>query len=238
MSHVETAAPRRRPVEGGYARGEETRARIVAAALEVFAEEGFVRASTRKIAAEAGVNPPALQYYFDGKEGLHRACAELIVTYCSTALAPAMAAGEAALTAGGYERALEALCGLVDVMADLTLEGVNTPSWRRFMARAEADNAGPAYAYVKETLSAPMHNLAVRLVAATTGLSPEEPDVKLRALMLHSQLSALHHHRDHALAALGWGSLGPEELAQVKAVARAQTRDSLLALRARLAAGA
>jgi len=38
----------------GYARGEETRARIVTTALRVFGEEGFNKASTRQIAADAG----------------------------------------------------------------------------------------------------------------------------------------------------------------------------------------
>src|SRR5215469_13323418 len=71
-------APRRRPVEGGYARGEETRLRIIATAIPLFGRRGFDGVSTREIAAEAGVNPPALQYYFDSKEGLYRACCEYI----------------------------------------------------------------------------------------------------------------------------------------------------------------
>jgi len=66
---MEQASPRRRPAEGGYARGEEVRMKIIEAALRVFGENGYERASTRQIAAEAGVNPPALQYYFDGKGG-------------------------------------------------------------------------------------------------------------------------------------------------------------------------
>ena len=107
MSLAEIAPPRRRPTDGGYARGEETRARIVDAAMQVFAAEGFARASTRRIAAEAGVNPPALQYYFDSKEGLHRACGELIIGHCSTIMQPAMEAGEAALVDGRARRGAE-----------------------------------------------------------------------------------------------------------------------------------
>jgi AcrR family transcriptional regulator len=34
--------------------------------------------STRDIAATAGVNAPALQYYFDNKEGVYFACVEHI----------------------------------------------------------------------------------------------------------------------------------------------------------------
>ncbi len=50
-------------------RGEETRARILDAALELFAASGFDGASTRTIAEQAGVNLPAIQYYFGSKEG-------------------------------------------------------------------------------------------------------------------------------------------------------------------------
>src|SRR5271165_5925578 len=73
-------ATRRRPTSGGYARGEETRARITAVALRLFGDRGFDGVSTREIAEEAGVNPPALQYYFDSKEGLYCACAEYVAS--------------------------------------------------------------------------------------------------------------------------------------------------------------
>src|SRR5580704_5764986 len=87
-----TRIKRRHPEDGGYARGEETRARIVATALRVFGEEGFNKASTRQIAADAGVNPPALQYYFGGKEGLHRACAQHIIDRVMSIVSPALTA--------------------------------------------------------------------------------------------------------------------------------------------------
>ena len=61
-------APRHRhAIDGGYQRGEETRARIVDAALALFGEYGFDGASTRDIAERAGVNAPAIGYYFDNK---------------------------------------------------------------------------------------------------------------------------------------------------------------------------
>jgi TetR/AcrR family transcriptional regulator, regulator of cefoperazone and chloramphenicol sensitivity len=73
-------AKHRHAAEGGYQRGEETRARIVTAALKLFGERGFEGASTRDIATSAGVNAPALQYYFDNKEGVYLACIDHIVS--------------------------------------------------------------------------------------------------------------------------------------------------------------
>jgi AcrR family transcriptional regulator len=47
--------------------------RILDAALECFAAEGYSGTSTRTLAAAAGVNVATLAYHFKGKEGLYRA---------------------------------------------------------------------------------------------------------------------------------------------------------------------
>lgn len=57
---------------------EATRERIVAAALEAFAERGFRGASTRDIARRAGTNQGLITYHFRSKEELWRAAAERV----------------------------------------------------------------------------------------------------------------------------------------------------------------
>jgi AcrR family transcriptional regulator len=52
---------------------EETRREILRAAGEAFAAAGFVGATTRAVAASAGVNVATLHYHFGSKEGLYRA---------------------------------------------------------------------------------------------------------------------------------------------------------------------
>ena len=54
-------------------RSLETRERILQAAFEEFAERGFEGASTRTVAAKAGVQHPLVTYHFKNKEGLWRA---------------------------------------------------------------------------------------------------------------------------------------------------------------------
>lgn len=51
-------------------KSEETRKRILAAALKVFRERGFEAATMREIAAAAGVAVGAAYYYFDSKDAL------------------------------------------------------------------------------------------------------------------------------------------------------------------------
>src|ERR1700691_4549849 len=69
----------RAAANGGYLKGEETKERILNAALEEFGEASFLAATTRGIAEAAGVSLPTVQYYFGSKEGLYLACAEAIV---------------------------------------------------------------------------------------------------------------------------------------------------------------
>lgn len=55
---------------------DATRRRIVAAALELFAERSFEGASTRDIAALAEVSQPSLSYHFASKDELWRAAVD------------------------------------------------------------------------------------------------------------------------------------------------------------------
>ena len=53
-----------------------TRDKVLAQAGEVFAEKGFRKATVREIAARAGANLNAVNYYFGDKQGLYRAVIE------------------------------------------------------------------------------------------------------------------------------------------------------------------
>ncbi len=55
------------------------RARVLAAAVALFARYGFARTSMAEVAREAGVSRPWLYLHFDGKPALFRAMAENLV---------------------------------------------------------------------------------------------------------------------------------------------------------------
>ena len=63
-------------VKSREARGQETRAAILAAAGAIFAEAGFAGARAESIAAAAGVNKALLFYYFKDMHGLYAAVLE------------------------------------------------------------------------------------------------------------------------------------------------------------------
>jgi AcrR family transcriptional regulator len=53
--------------------GQQSRERLLLAALRLFSERGFAQTSTREIALAAGTNIAAISYYFGDKAGLYRA---------------------------------------------------------------------------------------------------------------------------------------------------------------------
>lgn len=53
--------------------GEQSRERLLMAAMRLFAAHGFAKTSTRMIAQAAGANVAAISYYFGDKAGLYRA---------------------------------------------------------------------------------------------------------------------------------------------------------------------
>jgi len=55
---------------------EDRREQIIDAAMRVFAQKGFVRATNKDIAREAGITPGLIYHYFDSKEALLKAIIE------------------------------------------------------------------------------------------------------------------------------------------------------------------
>ena len=218
-----TRIKRRHPEDGGYARGEETRARIIAAALRVFGSEGFIKASTRQIAADAGVNPPALQYYFGGKEGLHRACAQFIIDRMLGILAPALTRAREITGPAQRIEAIDALCGLLDAVAD-GLVAAGSESWSRFVTRGKADGAGPAMGMIRQNIGHPILQTVARLIAMAARRDAADEAIRIKAAAILGQVTTFHTNRESTLEALKWSEFDARRLQMIKTVIRENTR--------------
>jgi TetR/AcrR family transcriptional regulator len=85
---------------------EATRERILEAAVETFAEQGFLGSSTREIARRAGTNQGLITYHFRSKDELWRAAADSIFERLGSQLAERL---EALDLSDPRERAREAI---------------------------------------------------------------------------------------------------------------------------------
>jgi TetR/AcrR family transcriptional regulator len=78
-------------------RSDQTRARILAAAIREFSSDGMAGARTERIAEAAGVNKALLYYYFTSKQALYDAALEDVA---NRVVASSMAALDAGRSAG------------------------------------------------------------------------------------------------------------------------------------------
>jgi AcrR family transcriptional regulator len=78
-----TEAGRAQPRTGRRPGENRTRAAILTAARELFAERGYAGATTRGIAAKAGVDPALVHHYFTNKEGVFAAAMQETVSTVS-----------------------------------------------------------------------------------------------------------------------------------------------------------
>ncbi|MHB8813502.1 MAG: CerR family C-terminal domain-containing protein [Steroidobacteraceae bacterium] len=212
------ARPRRHLAGRGYARGEHTRQRLLEAGIELFAELGYERASTRAIARRAGVSLPALQYYFGGKEGLHRACAEYITEDVRSRLGPAAERVRRSLGSRDLTRA--ELLELLRAVVEPFLEGLATErpeSWALFFARAQGEHSA-AFEAIFEQIGRRLLATVMEIVSRILGPSAASPEVAIRSVFIVGQLTLVRRARPIMLRALGWPDFEGERLKTLKEV--------------------
>jgi TetR/AcrR family transcriptional regulator, regulator of cefoperazone and chloramphenicol sensitivity len=212
------ARHRRHRAGGGYSRGEHTRRRLLDAGIELFAELGYERASTRAIARRAGVSLPALQYYFGGKEGLHRACAQYITEDVRSRLGPA--AERVRLALGRRNLTGAELLELLRAVIEPFLEGLATnrpESWALFFARAQSEHSA-AFDAVFQQISGTLLSLVTEIIGRILGRSPGSPEVAIRAVAIVGQTALVRRARPIMLRVLKWPDFEGERLQTLKDV--------------------
>ena len=214
---------RRRPVDGGYARGDETRARIISAALDVFGTHGFGGASTRMLAEAAGVTLPALHYYFDSKQGVYLACAEHIAERLDARFRALTGRIADALQDGAAPRArmLDMLLAVVEDFADFFLGAHELEKWVMFIIREQAQPT-KAFDIIFERVMQRTFNTLATLVGRLLERPVADMEVRIRTFTLIGQLVFFRTAREAALRVTGWRDFDGERLKLVKRVLRAQ----------------
>jgi AcrR family transcriptional regulator len=215
------AGPRRRPEGGGYARGDEVRSRILLAAIEMFGEQGFASASTRAIAARAGVNPPALQYYFHNKERLHQACGQYLADRIKEHLHEPMAQARAALAAADPSAVPDVLWALMETVVDHSSSEAEIPGWDKFLAQAAADVTDTSCALIHNEAVQPLFDAMAGLIALAWGRPPQDEAARMAAVLLLSQTRAFGIQRQGALAMMEWPDFEDGRLERGKRCQRA-----------------
>lgn len=183
MSQIGLPPPKtsktRAVAHAGYRKGEETRSRILDAALRAFGDASFRAVTTRQIAEAAGVSLPTLQYYFGDKEGLYRASAEAIVErYRRHTAAAGARAAQALRESCAGETARNHLKALIGALAGLLVGSKEMENWAQFVAR-EARDPGPAFEILYESVWRPGVEITARLIARILGRDESDPAARI-----------------------------------------------------------
>jgi TetR/AcrR family transcriptional regulator, regulator of cefoperazone and chloramphenicol sensitivity len=205
-----------------HQKGQETRERILDAALKAFGEASFLAVTTRQISKAASVSLPTLQYYFGDKEGLYRACAEAIVErYRRDTQAAGARAAQALNEGGSAVTARVQLKALFAALGGFLVGSREASRWAQFVAR-ELRDPGPAFEILYAGLWRPGVQITARLIARILGIPESDPAARIRALLLISSLLAFQSGRSISLRTMQWTTVGPAELAMVLAGVEAQ----------------
>lgn len=200
---------------GSYKTGEETRQKLIDAALLLFGRRGFDGSGTREICGQAKVAVPAIAYHFGSKEGLYLACAEHVVERYRSRMGGALSTMHQARAAMAPDDARIALGSIIRLLVGMIRDAHEGEPWLAFMLR-EMTHPGRAYDLLYRDLWSPGLSLVSALIASARGTDQPTAADRVDALLLLSSLSTLATARRIALAFTGWPVIGELQATEVE----------------------
>jgi AcrR family transcriptional regulator len=155
---MSTPAPQKSSKRTQEERSEATRAALVAAARNLFAERGYAGVGTEEIVRAAGVTRGALYHHFDGKRELLEAAYEQVETELTEKIAEAALAGSDPMEAlhAGAAMFLDA-CLEPEVQRLVLLDAPAVLGWERWREIAADHGLG----LIEAALGAAMEDGAI-----------------------------------------------------------------------------
>ncbi|HEY1721850.1 MAG TPA: CerR family C-terminal domain-containing protein [Magnetospirillaceae bacterium] len=196
-------------------RGEETRRRILDAAIAAFAEVGYEAAHTRLIADRASVKLPAIAYYFGSKEGLYRAVIQHITDQYEKRMAPVAQRVQALLAdaTASREDVLDLLCELLENLTDVLLRPTNPESWRQLIVRAEVENVS-GLAPLRDCMRQNTGHPCMALISRLTGEPQDTEQTWMRAIALLGEINIFT--KPQVRGSLGWTEYTDERIRAIQ----------------------
>ncbi len=203
---------------------ESPRERLIAAGVEIFGTYGFEGATTRMLAAEAGVNLAAIPYYYGGKEGLYHAVVAQIARRAGDHLLPAVDGIRSAVDgeAPGRDEVLDRLAALLGTFIQLT-HGDEARRWGRIIIREQMQPTG-AFDVLYEHLIRPVHSACSAAVGRLTGRPEDADETVIRTHAVMGQVLVFLSARETILRRLGRDALGPADAEEIRGIIEAGLR--------------
>jgi AcrR family transcriptional regulator len=179
--------------------------RLIEAGLEIFGMFNLEGATTRQLAARAGVNQAAIPYYFGGKEGLYLAVVQHMVDERTKEIRPAILRIRELVQKQQLAptQALEQLKTIFgEFLGKMLGGGVNT-SWARIIVREQMQPT-KAFDLLYEQWMRYVHETVSGLLAVILQKKATDQQVILRAHALVGQMLVFIAGRQTILRRVGW----------------------------------
>jgi AcrR family transcriptional regulator len=221
-----------RVTPGRYPRGEETKQRIISAAIEIFGRQGFAGTSTRDIAAAAAVNTPAIQYYFGGKLGLYEACIDQLTSMVSHRITPAARICQASVDAGApLDEIIASLGEVQNCLIDAFFGNREGDAIRKLLAWEDAENGEKnSEHFMKHRIGLPVFETFQKVVEHVVATPMQKIEIEMHALSLMGISMIFHFKQSRVMDMLNWSPLDDALLSALKAVANKQLSYALVGL--------
>lgn len=165
-------------------RGEDTRQRLIAAALAVFGRDGYDGVSTRRIAQAAEANVAAIAYHFGGKRGLYLAVARSVAERNAAFVQPMEARVADALARAGGDRAAVGRVLARVVVGLMTGLGSAREDGRALFIVRELMMPSDAFEPLYDAFFLPLNRALAAIAGAALGLPADHPTAVLRGHLL------------------------------------------------------
>ena len=203
-----TIRRRANPAEPRRTRDVETRQRLLDAALRLFAEHGFSKASVRDICHEASANLAAVNYHFGDKLGLYMAVVRL-------AIAAVQEVNDVTMQAREGSSPEEKLRHYVRTYLPRLVKPEGRASWIHKLMRHEMTEPTIAAHVITEQMILPRIRYLATVISEMLDCSADDPRVRRCIISLQSQclFYTPDPFRDTAFAS--WRPKTPAEIAVV-----------------------
>jgi AcrR family transcriptional regulator len=200
---------------------DPTRAKLIAAAGEVFAESGFHSATVREICQRAGANVAAVNYYFRDKLGLYT---EVLKESLFAAQ------GEAMQDALAHSKdPVDALRKFIHGILR-RMYGADRPAWSVRIMAHEMAHPTPALAHVIDEALRPRYNQLREMIGRILQLPADHQTTRLCAHSVIGQV--VHFVQGRPVIAILWPTLNMTDSEDLQLVANHITDFTLRNLRA------
>lgn len=200
---------------------DPTRAKLIAAAGEVFAESGFHSATVREICQRAGANVAAVNYYFRDKLGLYtEVLKESLFAAQGEAMQDALAHSK-----DPADALRKFIHGILRRMY-----GADRPAWSVRIMAHEMAHSTPALAHVIDEALRPRYNQLREMIGRILQLPADHQTTRLCAHSVIGQV--VHFVQGRPVIAILWPTLNMTDLEDLQLVANHITDFTLRNLRA------